>query len=390
MQTDWDIIIVGAGAAGLFCAIQAAKRGRSTLVLERGAVAGRKIALSGGGRCNFTNLNAGPDHFLCSNPHFVKAALARFTPHDFLEMIGNHRIGFEERSAGQLFCRDSAKAIVRFLLQECAASSVTIHTGCEIKEIRKEQRFLLETNLDQLRCQSLVVATGGLSYPQIGASDFGFRIAEQFGIAVIPARPALVPFVFSREDRTRFCHLSGISLDVSVRLGKREFRDAMLFTHRGLSGPVILQISNYWKSGGVVQIDLMPGRKLEELFSAERNSAKELKTVLSRYWPERFSRFWTEHCGILKPMRQYSDREFRKIEEQIHAWRLIPAGTEGYRIAEVTAGGVDTHELSSQTMESRRESGLYFIGEVVDVTGQLGGFNLQWAWSSGYSAGQAV
>jgi predicted Rossmann fold flavoprotein len=390
MQTDWDVIIIGAGAAGLFCAKQAAKRGRSTLVLERGAIAGRKIALSGGGRCNFTNLNAGPEHFICTNLHFVKAALARFTPHDFLEMIENHGIGFQEKSAGQLFCRDSAKAIVRFLLQECAASAVTIRTGCEIKEIRKEQRFLIETNSNRLTCQSLVVATGGLSYPQVGATDFGYRIAEQFGLSVIPARPALAPFLFSKEDRIRFCHLSGISLDVSVRLGKREFRDAMLFTHRGLSGPAILQISSYWSPPMVVQIDLMPGRKLEGLFIEERSSAKELKTILSRYWPERFSKFWTEHCGIFKPMRQYSDRELRKIEEQIHAWRIIPAGTEGYHIAEVTAGGVDTHELSSQTMEARRQPGLYFIGEVVDVTGQLGGFNLQWAWSSGYSAGQAV
>jgi predicted Rossmann fold flavoprotein len=390
MRTEWDVIIVGAGAAGLFCAIQAAKRGRSTLILERGATAGRKIVLSGGGRCNFTNLGAGPDNFLCSNPHFVKAALARFTPHDFVEMIGNHGIEFQEKSTGQLFCRDSAKAIVRFLLQECAASAVTIRTGCEIKAIRKEQRFLIEANSDQLTCQSLVIATGGLSCPQTGASDFGYRIAEQFGLAVIPARPALAPLLFSRDDRTRFCRLSGISLDVVVRSGKREFRDAMLFTHRGLSGPAMLQISNYWKPGTTVHIDLMPGRKLEKVFLEERNSAKELKTVLSRYWPERFSKFWTDHYGSSKLMRQYSDRDLDKIEEQIHAWRLIPAGTEGYRIAEVTAGGVDTHELSSQTMESRRESGLYFIGEVVDVTGQLGGFNFQWAWSSGYSAGQAV
>jgi predicted Rossmann fold flavoprotein len=390
MQTEWDVIIVGAGAAGLFCAIQAAKRGRSTLVLERGAIAGRRIALSGGGRCNFANLNAGPDHFLCANPHFVKAALARFTPYDFLEMIASHEIGFQEKSTGQLFCRDGAKEIVRFLLNECASAAVTIRSGCDIKAVRKEQRFLIETNSDRLSCQSLVIATGGLSYPQAGATDFGYRIAEQFGISVIPARPALVPFIFSKEDRARFHHLSGISMDVSVRLGKREFRDAMLFTHRGLSGPAILQISSYWSPGMVVSIDLMPGRKIEELFLEERSSAKELKTVLSRYWPERFSKFWADHCGNSKPMRQYSDQELHKIEEQIHAWKILPAGTEGYRIAEVTAGGVDTHELSSQTMESRREPGLYFIGEVVDVTGQLGGFNLQWAWSSGYSAGQAV
>jgi predicted Rossmann fold flavoprotein len=390
MQAEWDVIIVGAGAAGLFCAIQAAKRGRSTLVLERGATAGRKIALSGGGRCNFTNLGAGSDNFICSNPHFVKAPLARFTPHDFLEMIGKHGIRFEEKSAGQLFCRDGAKVLVNFLLEECVASTATISTGCEVKAIRKEQRFLVETRSNQLACQSLVIATGGLAYPQIGASDFGYQIAGQFGIAVIPAKPALVPLLFSREDRTRFSHLSGISMDVIVKSGKREFHDAMLFTHRGLSGPAILQISNYWNAGATITIDLMPGRKLEELFLAERNSSKELKTVLSRYWPERFSRFWVDHSGNSKLMRQYSDREFRKIEEQIHAWRLIPAGTEGYRIAEVTAGGVDTHELSSQTMESRREPGLYFVGEVVDVTGQLGGFNLQWAWSSGYSAGQAV
>jgi predicted Rossmann fold flavoprotein len=390
MQTEWDVIIAGAGAAGLFCAIQAAKRGRSTLVLERGAIAGRKIALSGGGRCNFTNLNAAPDHFLCANLHFVKAALARFTPYDFLEMIRSHGIGFQEKSAGQLFCRDGAKAIVHFLLQECASAAVTVRPGCEVKAVRKGQRFLIEINSNRLTCQSLVIATGGLSYPQTGATDFGYRIAEQFGLSVIPVRPALVPFLFSKEDRTHFGHLSGISLDVSVRLGKREFQDAMLFTHRGLSGPAILQLSSYWSPGMVVQVDLMPGRKLDELLLEERGSAKELKTVLSRYWPERFSKFWAEHCGISKPMRQYSDRELRKIEEQIHAWKILPAGTEGYRTAEVTAGGVDTHELSSRTMESHREPGLYFIGEVVDVTGQLGGFNLQWAWASGFAAGQVV
>jgi predicted Rossmann fold flavoprotein len=387
---DWDVIIVGAGAAGLFCAIQAAGRGRSTLVLERGVHAGRKIAISGGGRCNFTNLNAEPDHYLCANPHFVKAPLARFTPYDFLAWIEKHGIGFQEKSSGQLFCRESATAIIRMLRQECASASVTLRTGSEVLAIHKKDKFTVETHSDRWTCRSLVIATGGLSYPQIGATDFGYRIAEQFDIPLIPTRPALVPFVFAKADRIDFSHLSGVSLEASVQSGKRSFRDAVLFTHQGMSGPAILQASCYWNPGEVVQLDLMPGVNLGELFAAERSSAKELKTVLSRFWPERFARFWTERHAMSKLMRQFTDRELRKIEEDIHAWKIIPAGVEGYRKAEVTAGGVDTHALSSQTMEARSVPGLYFIGEVVDVTGQLGGFNLQWAWSSGFTAGQAV
>lgn len=390
MHTEWDVIVIGAGAAGLFCAMHAAGRGRSTLVLERGAAAGRKIALSGGGRCNFTNLNAAPEHYVCANPHFVKAALARFTPQGFLDLVRRHRIDYCEKGAGQLFCSGSAGGIVRMLRAECADKGVRILTHCTIQAIRRQERFLVETPAGTFAGRALVVATGGLSYPQSGATGLGYRIAEQFGLHVQPTRPALVPLVWARTEVAGLRALSGIALPAAVRCGKRSFRDQMLFTHRGLSGPVVLQISSYWTPGEEIRIDLLPEADFESVVAGERGSAKELKTVLSRYWPERFARFWTEHHAASKPMRQYSNRELRAIAAQMHAWAIRPAGTEGYRTAEVTGGGVDTRELSSQTMEARRVSGLYFVGEVVDVTGHLGGFNLQWAWSSGFAAGQAV
>jgi predicted Rossmann fold flavoprotein len=390
MRTQRDVIIIGAGAAGLFCAIQAGRRGRSVLVLERAATGAKKVSISGGGRCNFTNLHTRPDHFICRNPHFVKAALARFTPRDFIDLVKKHGIGYHEKTAGQIFCDDSASAIIQMLLKECAAANVEILLNCEPDTIRKDGRFLVDTNRGCFEGHSLVIATGGLSYPQIGATDLGYRIAKQFGLRIEPTRPALVPLILSKEDQAFFSPLSGIALEAAVQLGKRKFKDSLLFTHRGFSGPVILQISSYWNPGETIVVDLAPGQDVAELFLQQRNSARELKTLLSHYWPERFAKLWTERYAVSKPMRHYSNKELRAIEAHLHGWQITPAGTEGYRKAEVTAGGVDTAELSSQTMETRRVPGLYFVGEVMDVTGQLGGFNFQWAWASAFAAGQAV
>jgi predicted Rossmann fold flavoprotein len=390
MKKDWDVIIIGAGAAGLFCAIETGKRGRSTLVLERAASGGKKIAISGGGRCNFSNLYATPEHFICRNSHFVKAALARFTPLDFVALVEKHGIPYHEKAAGQLFCSRSAQEILRLLHEECANARVEIVGDCRVDSVRKNSRFFVETNSGQFESRSLVIATGGLSYPQAGATDFGYRIAQQFNICIEPTRPALVPFVLSEKDLLRLRHLSGVSIEAAVRLHKQEFRDKLLFTHRGLSGPAILQISSYWNAGETIVVDCMPGCAKGTLFTSERKSPRELKTLLRRYWPGRFAEFWVEHHAISKPLPQYSKREQQTIENQIHSWEITPAGTEDYSRAEVTGGGVDTNELSSQTMEARRVRGLYFIGEVVDVTGQLGGFNLHWAWASAFAAGQAA
>jgi predicted Rossmann fold flavoprotein len=390
MKKQWDVIIIGAGAAGLFCAIQAGKRGRSTLVLERNVAGGNKIAISGGGHCNFTNLHAGPDNFICRNPHFVKAALARFTPRDFIALVDKHGIAYREIKSGRLFCSHSAQDIIRLLHKECGDARVEILCSCAVGAVRKNGRFLVETNSGRFESDSLVVATGGLSFPKAGATDLGYRIARQFDLDIVPTKPALVPFILSKEDLLPLRHLSGVSIEAAVRLHRQEFRDQVLFTHRGLSGPAILQISSYWNPGETIGIDLMPDHAMTELFSEDRNSGRMLKTVLSRYWPGRFARFWTDRNAVSKPLHQYSDRELRALEKSLHSWQITPAGTEGYRKAEVTAGGVDTNELSSQTMEARRVPGLYFIGEVVDVTGQLGGFNFQWAWASAFSAGQAV
>ena len=390
MRMQRDVIVIGAGAAGLFCALQAGRRGRSVLVLERMASAGKKIAVSGGGRCNFTNLHAGPEHFICRNPHFVKAALARFTPLDFVSLLDRHGIAYHEKADGQLFCNGNAGAITRMLQSECAAVKAGFLFNCNIDRIRKDGRFLIESNCGSFESDSLVIATGGLSYPQIGATDFGYRIAEQFGLRLEPTRPALVPLVFSKADQEFFASLSGISLEAAVRINKRLFQDKLLFTHRGLSGPAILQVSGYWNPGETITLDLAPGQDVGAIFAQNRKSSQELKTVLSRYWPERFAKLWTSSYAPSKPLRLYARKEFLAIEEQMHCWQVTPAGTEGYRKAEVTAGGVDTHELSSQTMEVRNVPGLFFVGEVVDVTGQLGGFNFQWAWASAFAAGWAV
>jgi predicted Rossmann fold flavoprotein len=386
-----DVIVIGGGAAGLFCALTAGQRRRSVLVLEHAEKVGKKILISGGGRCNFTNLHTAPDNFLSSNPNFHKSALARFTPQDFIELVKKHRIAFHEKKLGQLFCNESSQQILAMLLDECRQANVEIRVNCRVQSVEKlGDTFVVETNQGRFESESLVVATGGLSIPKMGATDFGHRLARQFGLKVTQTRPALVPFTLAERDREILSPLSGISVDAVAKFGKRQFRENILVTHQGLSGPAILQISSYWNPGEAIELDLLPEANAETLLVDERDSGKELKTVLSQFWPQRFAQAWATIQGGSKPMRQYSNRELRTIAERIHRWRITPNGTEGYRKAEVTVGGVNTDELSSKTMESRQTLGLFFIGEVVDVTGHLGGFNFQWAWASGFAAGQSA
>jgi predicted Rossmann fold flavoprotein len=385
-----DVIVIGGGAAGVFCAIEAGKRGRSTLLLEHKEKIGKKILIGGGGRCNFTNLHTSPANFICGNPHFHKSALARFTPHDFLKLVERHGIRYHEKKSGQMFCNESAQEIISMLEHESIGAHVEFRFNCLVRTIEKKDLFLLETDQGRFECRSLVVATGGLSLPNIGATDFGYRIARQFGLRVTPTKPALVPLTLSAQERSVFSLLSGVSVDALVSLGDQRFRENILFTHQGLSGPAILQVSSYWNPQERIEIDLLPDLNANDLMRAERDSARELKTVLSRHWPQRFAKAWVQAYSDSKPLRQYSDRELAEIAARLHHWAIVPNGTAGYGEAEVTAGGVDTDELHSKTLEARRAPGLYFIGEVVDVTGQLGGFNLQWAWASGYAAGQAV
>jgi len=345
----YDVVILGAGAAGLLCAIEAGKRGRSVLVLERNETPGKKIRISGGGRCNFTNIYTAPEHFISSNASFHKSALARYTPEDFIAMVRRHRIAYHEKKLGQLFCDGSSQQVIEMLLKECADARVQLRMNCSVNRIKKNTTFLISTRHDDLECRSLVIATGGLSIPKIGATDFGYRVARQFGLGLIETHPALVPLTLNGEEGRILRNLSGVSLDAIVHCGVVHFRENILFTHRGLSGPAVLQISSFWKRGDPIFIE-------------------------PQSLPRRFVQKWRELHGP------------RAIER----WQVMPSGTEGYAKAEVTLGGVDTSELSSKTMEARRVPGLYFIGEVVDVTGQLGGFNFQWAWASGFVAGQYV
>jgi len=393
-QTQWDVIIIGAGAAGLMCAAQAAYRGRQVLVLDNAKKPGRKILISGGGRCNFTNLYAGPQNFVCQNSHFTKSALARYSQRDFIELVERHGVAYEEREHGQLFCTDSAKEIVRVLLTECEWAGVTLQLATDILNVSRhaDGGFALQTSRCALSCHSLVVATGGLSMPKLGATPYGYRLAEQFGLKVIPTHAGLVPFTLHLADKEAFAELSGISLpaEVSAEDGTR-FREALLFTHRGLSGPVILQISSYWRAGQTIRINLLPGRDIPALLLQWQGEhpAQELKTVLGRELPKRLVEKLIERGELhSKPLRQYTPKELAAVADVLTGWSLLPNGTEGYRTAEVTLGGVDTDELSSKTMEAKQVPGLYFIGEVMDVSGHLGGFNFQWAWSSGWVAGQ--
>ncbi|MCS3456942.1 NAD(P)/FAD-dependent oxidoreductase [Aeromonas rivuli] len=388
-----DVVVIGAGAAGLMCAQQAGYRGRSVLVLDNAKKPGRKILISGGGRCNFTNHQTGPQAFLCSNPHFCKSALARYTQQDFIDLVDRHGVNYHEKTLGQLFCDESAKEIVDVLLTECDWAGVSLQFQTEILSVAKsEDGFVLVTSKGEIACQSLVVATGGLSMPKLGATPFGYKLAEQFGLPVLPTRAGLVPFTLHQADKEAFAALAGVSLPVAVTAedGTR-FKEAMLFTHRGLSGPVILQISSFWLPGEKIHINLLPDLDILATLKgwAQAHPAQELKTVLGRELPKRFVDTLVELGQLTnKPMRQYNERELEAIAALLEDWQLLPNGTEGYRTAEVTLGGVDTNALSSKTMEARQVPGLYFIGEVVDVTGWLGGYNFQWAWSSGWVAGQ--
>ena len=390
MPQHWDVIVIGGGAAGLFCAIEAGKRGRKVLVIEHSERIGKKIAISGGGRCNFTNLYTSPDSFLSANPHFAKSALARYTPADFISLVQQHRINYHEKKLGQLFCNDSSQKIIDMLLNECAKVDVRVRCGCSVESVTKDTRFTVRTINEAFASQSLVIATGGLSIKPLGATDFGYRIAEQFGLQIEEPRPGLVPFTLDPDIQRRLVNLSGISLDALVRCGKTSFRENILITHRGLSGPAILQISSYWKPGLRISINLLPDLEDASFLEDEKSSSIELQNLLSRYLPKRFAHEWCALFGLTKPMRQFSFQELQLIAAKLHNFEVVPTGTEGFKKAEVTAGGVATDELSSQTMESKKVPGLYFIGEVVDVTGHLGGFNFQWAWSSGYAAGQSV
>lgn len=385
-----DVIVIGGGAAGLMCAMQAGKRGRSVLVLEHAERLGKKILISGGGRCNFTNFNAGPENFLSGNPHFCKSALARYTPADFIALVEKHGVAYHEKKLGQLFCDFSSREIVELLQKECAAARVGIRLSCQVQEVKKNLEFELETSLGHFRADSLVIATGGLSFPKIGATDFGYRIARQFGHTVTATLPGLVPLTFSREDQSSFGELSGISIDAVTSCNGASFRENILFTHRGLSGPAILQISSYCGERDIINVNLLPDQPAREILAAQRSTNKELKNVLSQHLPQRFVQEWCARFAPSRPMNRYSTTEMEEIARRLHQWDIQPADTEGYAKAEVTLGGVDTGELSSKTMESRQMAGLYFIGEVTDVTGWLGGYNFQWAWASGHAAGQFV
>ncbi|MGA2004062.1 MAG: NAD(P)/FAD-dependent oxidoreductase [Terriglobales bacterium] len=394
MSREYDAIILGAGAAGLMCAIEAGRRGRRVLVLERADRIGKKILISGGGRCNFTNVNTGPENFISSNPHFAKSALARYRPEAFLKLVEKHRIPYHEKKLGQLFCDRSANDIVAMLEEECRANRVEIRINTSIREVCKMGHFIVQTQDAQTQdaaftAPRLVVATGGLSIAKIGATSFGYDLARQFGLTIQPTRAALVPFVFSPSDRRRWCDLAGVSIEViaSTRNRSQSFREKMLFTHRGLSGPAILQISSYWNKQEPVSLDLAPDLDLNALLRARgHRDASRWRTLLREILPRRLADRWLQEY----PPSGFSDRALKDAEHRLHAWEVRPEGTEGYDKAEVTAGGVDTDELSARTMESRKVPGLFFVGEVVDVTGQLGGFNLQWAWASGFCAGQSI
>jgi predicted Rossmann fold flavoprotein len=385
----YNAIILGAGAAGLMCAIEAGKREKRILVIEHADRIGKKILISGGGRCNFTNLHAGADNFISHNPHFAKSALARYGPDAFIRLVEKHRIPYHEKKLGQLFCDRSAQDIITMLKEECRSAGVEIRLNTCIHEVRKDSDFTLRSADSILSAPRLVVATGGLSIPKIGASSLGYDLALQFGLKIQPPRPALVPFVFNESDRQHWCDLAGVSTAVSasVQSSKAHFREKMLFTHRGLSGPAILQISSYWNGKEPVCVDLAPGVDLHSLFRArDHRDLASWKLLVREVLPRRLADRWLE----IYPPQGSSVAAFADAERALHTWQIHPAGTEGYAKAEVTAGGVDTDELHARSMETRKVPGLYFIGEVVDVTGQLGGFNFQWAWASGFCAGQAL
>ncbi|MGC9491257.1 NAD(P)/FAD-dependent oxidoreductase [Vibrio genomosp. F10] len=395
MSNQFDVVIIGAGAAGLMCAAEAGKRGRTVLLVDHAKKPGRKILISGGGRCNFTNYDVSANNFLCKNPHFVKSALSQYTNWDFISLVSKHGIEFEEREHGQLFCVDSAKKIVRMLLDECQLDSVTQRYQANITRVEQnETGFTLDIDSDVIECQSLVVATGGLSMPKLGATPYGYKIAEQFGLPVIPTTAGLVPFTLHNKDKDDLAGLSGVALPTEVTTQDGTlFKEALLFTHRGLSGPSILQVSSFWKPGQSVSINLIPNDDVELLLieSREKHPNQSLKNTLAKVLPKRLVEVLIERKEFIdKPLKQLTPKEQEAIVSLLENWKVAPNGTEGYRTAEVTLGGVDTDCVSSKTMECKSVSGLYFIGEVMDVSGWLGGYNFQWAWSSGFVAGQWV
>ncbi|MBO6755064.1 MAG: NAD(P)/FAD-dependent oxidoreductase [Roseibium sp.] len=390
---DIDVLVLGAGAAGLMCAIEAAKRGRHVVVLDHANKPAEKIRISGGGRCNFTNLHCTPANFLSHNPRFCVSALKRYTQHDFLALVEKHRIPWHEKTLGQLFCDTSSRDIIDLLLTELEAAGGTLHLGTRITEVSKpDDRFSAATSRGTYRPRSLVIATGGLSIPKIGATGFGYEIAKQFGLGVMSPRAALVPLTFSDANRDLCKKLAGVSVDAVVSVAKTAFREGLLFTHRGLSGPSILQISSYWREGGPITVDLAPGLDTFDLLAQARRQTprQEIKSALARLLPKRLAEEISAEQRISGRLADQSDKVLRRAGTRINRWQVTPVGTEGYRTAEVTLGGVDTAALSSKTMEVKTVPGLYFIGEVVDVTGHLGGFNFQWAWASGHAAGQFV
>jgi predicted Rossmann fold flavoprotein len=384
----FDALILGAGAAGLMCAIEAGKRGRRVAVMEHADRLGKKILISGGGRCNFTNIHCRPENFISANPHFAKSALARYTPADFIALVEKHRIAYHEKTLGQLFCDGPAREIVSMLEDECRAAKVTIFLNVDVREVNRRDEFRVKTSNAEFTAPALVVATGGLSIPKMGATSFGYDLARQFGLKIREPRPGLVPFILDKRDRASYCDLAGVSAEVIASCNGQQFHENMLITHRGLSGPAILQVSSFWKSPEAISIDLTPGREATAMFrdsKMPRNSGS-LKSELRKVLPARVTDRWLE----LHVPTSWTNAALADFERQLHAWVIRPAGTEGFEKAEVTVGGVDTDELSAKTMESRNVPGLYFIGEVVDVTGHLGGFNFQWAWASGAAAGRAL
>ena len=388
MTHSFDALILGGGAAGLMCAIEAGKRGRRVAVLEHADRLGKKILISGGGRCNFTNLHCQPENFLSANPHFAKSALARYTPQDFIALVEKHKIPYHEKTLGQLFCDRSARDILGMLEAECQHAGVSIFPNTRVQQVERSTEFIARTPNTEFKAPALVVATGGLSIPKIGATSFGYDLARQFGIAMRDPWPGLVPLILSLEDCSRYCDLAGVSADVIASCNGQQFREKMLITHRGLSGPAILQISSYWKQSQPILIDLVPGSEVTAAFRDPKmpRNLNTLRAELRKLLPQRFADRWLEaHAPT-----SWTNPALADFEKQMHAWAITPTETEGYEKAEVTAGGVDTSELSAKTMEARKVPGLFFIGEVVDVTGHLGGFNFQWAWASGAAAGRAL
>ena len=394
-MVETDVVIIGAGAAGLMCAATAAARGRRVLLLDHANKAGKKILMSGGGRCNFTNLYCEPSNFLSENPHFCKSALARYTQWDFLALVGKHGVPYHEKKLGQLFCDHKASDILDMLLAECDQAGVQLHLNTSVSQIDKmETGYRLQTSMGELHCQSLVIATGGLSIPTLGATGFGYQVAQQFGHQLLPTRAGLVPFTLTDPQLKALCtELSGTSVeDCVVSCNGQSFKENILFTHRGLSGPAILQISSFWQPGDTLHIDLLPHIDLPEWLTEQQRERpnSELKTLLGELFTKKMAALLVDNWFVNKPLKQHTPAELKAIAQRLADWQLVPAGTEGYRTAEVTLGGVDTREVSSKTLESLKSPGLYFVGEVLDVTGHLGGFNFQWAWASGYAAAQYV